>query len=295
MKRIGISTVLFFSAIALSGNSDSQAQPIGSEARYFGEKPPGLTPKVFEPKVVSPEGLFESGTFTPDLKTFYFTRANGKYKQRTFFVIRYDGKRWGPVSETPIRWPQFSHDGNTMYVAKKYRERVGDRWSELKTPGDFLKENAHGLSVSLNGTYYFPFFKKEDNGHGNLGYSRLIDGKYENPVKLGPEINQGDYIAHPYIAPDESYLIWDVLREDGNGQSDLYISFKDTDGTWRAAQNMGPLINTNLQESSPIVSHDGKYLFFIRGNWHYRKDGSRYYVGKQHWVDAKVIAALRPK
>ncbi len=274
-----------------SNNNDSPT----IETAYFGEKPPGLVPKLFEPEIVSPEGLFEGGKFSPDMKEFYFTRMSGDYKERTFFVIRYENNQWGNESETDIRWPEFSTDGNIMYIEKEYKVRTETGWSEPKSLGEFLKEQAHGLSVSSNGTFYFPFFKKSDNGHGNLGYSRLINGKHEKPVKLNAEINTGEYIGHPYIAPDESYLMWDVERKDGHGLADIYISFRHEDGTWLTPINMGSVINTELQESSPFVTPDGKYLFYTRGEWKTKKDGSRYYVGKRYWVDAQIIENLRPK
>ena len=132
-------------------------------------------------------------------------------------------------------------------------------------------------------------------GHGKLSYSRLTDGQYEPPVKLSNEMNEGKWIAHPYIAPDESYLMWDVVREEGYGQADLYISFKQKDGSWLSPINMGSIINTELQESAPIVTHDGKYLFFTRGDWEVKEDGSRMYVGKRYWVDTQIIESLRPK
>lgn len=295
MNRIGISIVLLFSTITMSGNSYSKDKFPVLEDRYFGEKPPGLIPKLFDPKILSPEGAFEGGTFSSNMKEYYFTRKNGRYKKRTFFVTRYENNSWQQESETDIRWPKFSADGNTMYLGKEYREKTDTGWSQPKSLGEFLKEQAHGMSVSSNGTHYFPFFKKEDNGHGNLGYSRLINGKHENPVKLNAEINTGEYIAHPYIAPDESYLMWDVKREDGYGQADIYISFRHKDGSWLTPINMGSIINTELQESSPLVTHDGKFLFFTRGEWKVKEDGSRNYVGKKYWVDAKAIESLRPK
>ncbi|MEX2961345.1 hypothetical protein [Microbulbifer sp. TYP-18] len=265
------------------------------ENRYFGEQPPGITPKLFAPKILSPDGLFEGGAFSPDMKSFYFTRKNGKYKERTFFVIHYENNQWSEVYETDLKWPLFSADGNTMYLGKQYSERTETGWSQPKEMGEFLKEQAHGLSVSAKGTFYFPFFKQEDNGHGNIGYSRLVNGKYEEPIKLGPEINQGDYIAHPYIAPDETYLMWDVERDENHGssQADIYISFRESDGSWGQAINMGNEINTPIHESSPLVSPDGKYLFFKRGEWVTEKDGSRNWVSKSYWVDAQVIENLK--
>ena len=294
MNRISASLALL-SIVAISSSAYGKAKSTDLDSRYFGERPPGLTPELFDPEIVSPDGRFEGGTFTPDMKEFYFSRKNGEYKKRTFFVIRHKDNGWGQESETDIRWPQFSRDGSMMYGGRQFRERTETGWSEPKSQGEFLNEQAHGISLSSNDTYYFAFFKKEDNGHGNLGYSRLIDGKHESPVKLGAEINTGKWIAHPYIAPDESYLMWDVVREDGYGQADIYISFRRHDGSWLPAMNMGPLINTELQESSPRVTHDGKYLFFSRGDWKVKEDGSRNWVGKSYWVDARVIENLRPK
>ena len=294
MNRICASVLLTVLIIIMSDHSYGKDKIPELESSYFGEKTPGLIPKLFDPEIVSPEGAFEGGMFTPDMREFYFTRKNGKYKKRTFFVLRYENNRWGEESETDIRWPQFSADGNVMYIGKEYRERTSTGWSKSKSPGEFLKEQAHGMSVSSKGTYFFAVYKKEDGVNGSIHYSRLIDGKHENSVKMSAKINTGKYIAHPYIAPDESYLIWDVRREDGYGQADLYISFRLENGSWLSAINMGSIINTELQESSPHVTHDGKYLFFTRGEWKVKKDGTRNYVGKRYWVDAKVIENLRP-
>jgi len=89
--------------------------------------------------------------------------------------------------------------------------------------------------------------------------------------------------------------MWDVERDDGYGQADIYISFRDSDGFWLPAMNMGPLINSEHAESSPSITSDGKYLFFSRGVWEVNENGSENYVGKSYWVDAEVIETLRPK
>lgn len=293
MKRILtlISSLVLTLSLAASGSEQDKSYLECN--RYFGEKPPGLIPKLFDPKIVSPEGSFEGGAFTPDMKEFYFTRKNGKYKKRTFFVLRKDKNQWGPESETDIRWPEFSADGKVMYVGKNYRERTASGWSDAKSPGEFIEKMAHGRSVSASGTYYYTVYEDADPDIGAIYFSHLIDGKYEEPIKMNDGINNGKFIAHPYIAPDESYLIWDMRRADGYGQADMYISFKQEDGGWSPAVNMGPSINTKMQESSPRVTHDGKYLFFTRGEWKLKPDGTRNYVGKRYWVDAKVIKKLK--
>ncbi len=101
----------------------------------------------------------------------------------------------------------------------------------------------------------------ERHGTGHMSYSRFINGKYEKPKKMNKGINTGKYIAHPFIAPDESYLMWDAEKVDED-TPDIYISFRLKDGSWGAAINMGDKINTELSESSGRVTDDGKYFFF---------------------------------
>jgi hypothetical protein len=229
------------------------------------------------------------------MKKYYFSRKNGNYEKRTFFVIRYENNEWGNESETDIKWPRYSRDGNIMYKGNKYRDRTETGWSELKSMGKpFTDIHIMGISVSDKGTFFFDQFQRPDT-IGAISYSRFIDGKYQPRQKMGAEINTGTWIAHPKIAPDESYLMWDVAREDGYGGSDLYISFRHKGGSWLPAMNMGAQINTEFQESGVSVSPDGKYLFFSRGEWKLREDGSTYWVGRPYWVDAQVIENLRPK
>ena len=265
------------------------------EDRYFGARPPGLTPQLFAPEIISPDGLFEEGTYSPDMRTFYFTRKNGKYEKRTFFVIRYENNSWGEESETDIKYPRYAKDGNTIYKGNKYRTRTDTGWSELKSMGaPFTDKPIMGISVSDQGTFFFDEWDGKDTT-GAISYSRLINGQYEPRQKLGKEINTGTWIAHPRIAPDESYLLWDVKREDGYGESDIYVSFRQKDGSWLPAINMGDQINTELQESGVSVTPDGKYLFFSRGQWETKADRSTNWVGRSYWVDAQVIENLRPQ
>ena len=67
----------------------------------------------------------------------------------------------------------------------------------------------------------------------------------------------------------------------------MYISFRQKDGTWGAAINLGAQINTEFAEAYGSITPDGKFFFFHRGF-----GGNR---GDIFWVDAKIIETLRPK
>ncbi|MDW3195228.1 MAG: serine hydrolase [Cytophagales bacterium] len=264
--------------IPTSSKEHLQYPPL--EDRYLGQNPPGLTPELFAPGIVSTEAYVESrGDFSPDMTEFYFTRYGGEYKPSTLFVTKYENGAWSEAVDL----------GTDL---NPYRDRFIPGWSEMKRQAPYKDLDVHGLSVSANGTYYLDEYTPE--GDGPLRVARLINGEREAP-KLAPEvINTGKWVAHPYIAPDESYLIFDVEREGDHG-ADIYISFRQPDGSWGTAVNMGVQINTGLYDQSPRVTPDGKYLFFWKGEEKQREDGSKYLVGSPYWVDARIIETFRAK
>jgi len=258
---------------------------------YLGQEPPGLTPVAFAPGIVSTNHYEYSGAFSADMKEFYFIAAGGEYEDQTFIVVQYKNDEWQKSVVSPrVGQPVISPDGMTMHLGRRYMERIDGGWGDVKRLGaPFKDELIMRLSTSASGTRYFDTYNKDGESFP-IRYSRLVDGEYEEPKILGEEINTGTYLNHPFIAPDESYLIWDAVREGGYGDSDLYISFRQKDGAWGPAINLGDKINTDAWEAAASVTPDGKYLFFNRNV------GSDNYENVDiSWVDAQVIEQLRPE
>ena len=275
-KLLILTIVISLNTVFAQKNIESDSSFPLLEGPYLGQKPPGLIPEFFNSDTW--------GVFTPDLKEFYSLRFPGR--KATLLVTQYKNNRWSEsivAQGEGVEEPTISPDGKIMYMANKYMERMDTGWSELKSLGALFEDiPIMRLSASSKGTYYFD----ERTVVGTIRYSRLIDGKREEPKALGEEVNTGKWIAHPFIAPDESYLIWDANRENGYGDNDLYISFRQKDGSWGAGINMGDKINTVFQENGGFLTPDGKYLFFNR---HADSEGGMY------WVDARIIETLRPK
>ena len=256
------------------------------EDLYLGQKAPGLIPEVFAPGIVTTEHAEFFGNFSPDLREFYFKRKGGKYKKSTLVVIQYKNSRWiesvVQPAEASVGEPSISPDGNTIYLGSRYIERTDSGWSRVKNLElTFNDIPIMRLTASDKGTYVFD----EREEIGTIRYSRLRDGRRETPKAFGKEINTGKWIAHPFISPDESYLIWDSEREGGYGDSDLYICFRQEDGSWGSAINLGEGINTEREDIYGSVTPDGKYLFFHR----YLGDGKV----NIYWVSAQVIENLK--
>ncbi len=280
---------LFLNACTTKKQHSTASDSPTIESLYLGQKPPGLIPEPFAPGMVSTKGWEVSGVFTPDLKEFYFIREVGEVegnKEQEFVVFQNKNNRWHEsVISSRVGTPFIAPDGKRMHLGKRYMERTeaGD-WSELKKlDSSFQKIQIMRLTASSKGTYVFDEIGMPD-GDGVIRYSRLIDGKHEEPRSFGKEINTGRMNAHPFIAPDESYLIWDGERESGFGDSDIYISFKQPDGLWGEAINMGDKVNTDGWDAVACVTPDGKYLFFNRNMGTDSYDNVDIF-----WVDAQII------
>lgn len=97
---------------------------------------------------------------------------------------------------------------------------------------------------------------------------RLGPDTYAAPETLAV-INASGNASNPFIAPDESYLIFAAERPEGRGDSDLYVAWREGE-SWSAPRNLGPRVNTALSEFASSVSPDGRTLYFTRmsrGEW----------------------------
>ncbi len=284
MKSVYILMALLLSLLTLTNNSYAHVQSPVLEGPYFGQNPPGLTPEVFAPGIISKEHRDWTGFFTPDMKEYYFGRYNKNSGKSTKVLFKYENNRWHESALTQQLGGTISPDGKTMHSGKQYRERTYDGWSELKSLGPlFEKFPIMRLTASKNETYVFDVREEI----GTIRYSRLVNGKREAPKPFSKKINSGKWTAHPFIAADESYIIWDSERKGGYGGVDLYISFKQQDGSYGDAINFGDKINTVGPDSGGVVSPDGKYFFFNRK---ISEEDSDIY-----WVDAQIIETLRVK
>ena len=66
----------------------------------------------------------------------------------------------------------------------------------------------------------------------------------------------------------------------------FYVCFKEKDGTWTKPINLGDEVNSNLGEGCPIITPDGKYLFFTR-------DEDENGLSNIYWVSTEIIEKLR--
>ncbi len=258
---------------------------------YLGQMPPGMTPEVFAPGIVSTEGQREfSGTFTPDGKEYYFFRfAEGA----GMMVCRLRDEGWTapePASfntEYIDNEPHITPDGKIMYFNSSrpfpgsegerrptqiwFMERRGDGWGDPK----HLCEGMFATSAR-NGNVYL-----------NLKVTRLENGKFapfEEVIGAHNSPPSGWKRGHhSSIASDESFIIYDSQKigSEWDSEENLFVCFHKKDGTWSEAFDLGGKMALPGGKSLATISPDGKYLFFCL-------------KGDIYWVDAKIIEELKP-
>ena len=243
---------------------------------YLGQKPPGMTPEIFAPGIISTGYDERIAAFTPDGKEFYYVlygaphmvilytkEKNGRWikprvapfsgKYGAEFNISPDGNKivFGSFQPLDGQGPE-SAIGHTWIV-----ERRGAGWSEPKP----LRPALFGYpSLSLAGNLYFNPIREDGMGGEDIYMSKCINGEFSEPENLGEQVNSEIDEIDPFIAPDESYIIFLRRDKDGFGGADLFISFRKGDGSWTKAKNMGEPINSSAHEICPSISPDGKFL-----------------------------------
>ncbi len=268
---------------------------------YHREPAPRATPRVFAPGIVSLPGSGDYAcTWSPDGREFYFTRSvrdSGGVRQ-VIMTSRLERDGWTvplPVdfSAGPnAHEPHVTADGRHLYWGwfrpapagapappppdGLYAAARGPRgWSEARYVG-------WGMFVSSTraGDVYVTESIFRDGGvTGYLTKATLRDGRFAGRQRITGAVDvlrpRFQNLAHPCVAPDGSYLVFDV-----EGGSHLFVTFHAPDGSW------GPPVDLAEHGLSPdagiaSISPDGEYLFFGLD-------------GDLHWMSTAPILALRP-
>ena len=299
MKTAIIAACLF--VFATSNLFSQQREFPMLRGSYLGQKPPGTTPELFAPGIISVDENFEhsAAVFSPDGKeVFWCTNVGGATDSRVADNLRLytmemiDGLWTAPrpapfVEDIYVERPVFSPDGSRLYIeyARDITresdfdiyvvERSGGGWSDPEPVSPLINspamERLH--CVTADGALYFsrdPFTRREE-----IFVSRYRDGKFTEPETLGKCYNSKDYEAAILISPDERYML--ISHTDIQHRSvEFSISYKKADGNWSDRME-APFYCGGFFAFSP----DGKYLFFMN-------EGI-------YWVSTSFIDELIPK
>jgi ankyrin repeat protein len=277
---------------------------------YMGQRPPGREPAVFALDIVSQnEGQHGCVTFSPDGTEAYWSsflrvQDTGYSSPRVYASTMRDGRWTTPAPAfftgeggTAADVPMVAPGGQRIYFSSRralepsgprgkeniwFAEKTESGWSEPRPVDEAVnRRQMHWqASVSADGSLYLMIEP------GGIACAPMHDGRHGEPVPISNADGDDFGGGSPFIAADGSYLLFSSRREGESGGVDLYITFRDDRGQWTKPVNLGPTINSSATDNCPIVSHDGKYLFFLSNR-----------LGKSdvYWVQATIIDELRGK
>jgi hypothetical protein len=307
LRQRGITISILLAALVLTGcGAAARPEPIADPApesqpsdsaelggAYLGQRLPGSLPEFFAPGIVTGD-LHTPPVFTPDGSQAYWS-----LQDNTILTSALENGSWTEPatvafseSMTDYRDPFISPSGDKLFFLSKgklpgsqlpekesiwFVERSGQGWGEPQPLSE--KVNALTLhwqiSVAANGNLYFS--SSEPDGIGDIYVSKNRADEYGKPVKLAAPISTEQVELTPYVAPDESYLIF-ARMADQNGDPMLYISFADGNGGW----DKPVLVETVTYGLCPSVSPDGKYVFYLSS------------PQSVSWMNTDFIDELRP-
>jgi len=328
-QKAAITGVMILLVIILSNTTQQSDFPV-LKGPYLGQKPPVITPEVFAPGIITTcYHEHSSPAFSPDGKEVYWSVFFNFYGPQVIVWMTSENGLWKAPKVAPFSGqytdgnPVLTRDGEKLYFESqrpvdKESEYTGDLdlwvvnrnkngWGEPEHLGGVINSSRweRGPSVSDDGNLYFASWREGGFGASDIYRSCFVNGRFLEPENLGGTINTDGYENWPFIAPDESYLLFE------SNEGNICISFRGKDDTWTAPIGMAKELGTfRSQDRFPLLSFDGKYLFFVSS----RRIGKPFFerrlslpeikkraitigngFGDVYWVDAKIIEKLKPK
>jgi len=270
--------ILFLGSALLTDLVETREFPV-LKGPYLGQKPPGMTPEIFAPGIISTEGSSEfCANFSPDGREFYFNRG------MTIMVCRLQKDGWTAPEPATFNEKYRGHEAHLAFDNKRMffggsrppqaygiwlTERTSTGWSDPRRMWDGMY-----VTSAKNGNIYFGV---EFPSPAHIVMTKFVGTGYVRHVKQ--EIKFSDSrlenlsIFHPAIAPDESFIVFD----DNKG---LYVCFREADDSWGNAISLSNILNKQ-NATLPAVSPDGRYLFYTSKS-------------DLYWVSTRILEKLRP-
>ena len=256
---------------------------------YLGQKPPGMTPEIFAPGIVSIDKYSEFVCiFTPGAEECTFDwYGDDEYQNGAVFVTRIENGKWIEPKLHPlftrfddVFLPTLSPDGQYCFFTSKslpvpegtkktiplyFMVKTETGWTEPV----YLTQAIHA-SMTLEGTLYMNSGTKVEP---HQAIKSIIDLHGMFTFDTG----------HPVISPDGTYLIFDNGKMAGQNACKLFVVFKNCE-SWTDPISLDRYIKQHA--FCAWITPDGKYILF------HSLDNKK---GNIYWVDAKIIGELKPK
>ncbi len=166
--------------------------------------------------------------------------------------------------------PAISGDGKKMAFMSNAKYYHAIYFTEFKNGGwttpynitmDIESDGSYEVSsLSHDGSLLYLIVPRKDNT--DIYVSRYKDDKWGKAIPLRGKINSLHNEVFASLSPDNHTLYFVSDRPGGPGKLDIFTASLSPDGKWEGIKPIAGPVNTPYDEQSPVLSADGKKLFF---------------------------------
>ncbi len=167
------------------------------------------------------------------------------------------------VTDSLLVFTRLGENRREDFVESSMRGKEFGRWKIIE--GDINLETSKGaLSVSQDGEWmiFAGMLIGQSHQSFDIYISYYTPQGWSDPQNLGAQINTDFYESGPTLSPDKRAIYFTSDRPGGYGGRDLYVSYRQPNGKWTEAVNMGPTINTAGDEQAPFIHADNQTLYY---------------------------------
>ena len=237
--------------------------------------PPGI--EKLSPEINTPDLDETAPVVSRDGSTLFFTRTASPDFERTLM----DGKvnlaerlsEHEYLARLARIYSQLSGRSITDPVHSEFNQDIWMASTDIEAPnvthpGYPVNSALPNSMVSLarDSNTYIALNQFYSDGSMYEGFSSIrIDSptstSFPEPIHIyNFEARQGD--VNMAMALDGDVIVISMKRHDSHGENDLYISFKLKDNLYSTPKNMGPVLNSPGQETTPFISSDKRRIYF---------------------------------
>ncbi|HET9054173.1 MAG TPA: OmpA family protein, partial [Cyclobacteriaceae bacterium] len=184
----------------------------------------------------------------------------------TVSAITPDGK-----SVVMILGNKYLNDGKKMQAGVSISSNTGAGWTKpvaLNIKNDYnFHEKSNYFLANNRKTLIMSVQRYDSRGDRDLYVSFMQDDSvWTEPLSLGAVLNTAGEESSPFLALDDKTLYFASNGFSGYGGTDVYVSKRldDTWTNWSEPENLGPDINSSLNEYFFNIPSDSEFAYYSR-------------------------------
>ncbi len=185
----------------------------------------------------------------------------------TISAVTPDGK-----SAVMVLGNKYIDDGKKMLAGVSISSNVGGEWSKpvgLNITNDYNYNEKANYFLTNNRRTMIMSVERDDSQGDRDHYVSFMqdDSVWTEPLNLGKVVNTASEESAPFLAADDKTLYFSSKGFSGYGGSDVYVSKRldDTWTNWSEPENMGPEINSPLEDLFFNIPGNSEYAYYSRG------------------------------